>query len=43
MSAEGTCGVGIVLGAPPLVVGMGVVLVDCLEALQVAPSEVLKG
>ena len=43
MSAEGTCGVGCVRRAPPSVVGLGVVFVDGLEALQVAPSEVLGG
>ena len=43
VSAEGTFGVGSVWWALPLVVGLGVVLVDCLEALQVAPSEVLGG
>ena len=43
VSTEGTCGVGRVWGDPPSVVGLGVVLVDCLEALQVAPLEVLGG
>ena len=43
MSAEVTYGVGCVWVAPPLVVGLGVVLMDCLEALRVAPSEVLGG
>ena len=43
VSAEGTCGVGRVGGDPPSVVGLGVVLVECLEALRVAPSEVLGG
>ena len=43
VSAESTCGVGCVWGDPPLVVGLGVVLVECLEALRVAPSEVLGG
>ena len=43
VSTEGTCGVGCVWGSPTLVVFLGVVLVDCLEALWVAPSEVLGG
>ena len=43
VSAEGTCGLGCVWGDPRLVVGLGVVLVDCLEVLWAAPSEVLGG
>ena len=43
MSAEGACGVGCVWGALPSVVGLGVVLVDCLKVLQAAPLEVLGG
>ena len=43
MSAEGTCGVGRVWGAPPLVVVLGMVLVEYLEAMRVAPLEVLGG
>ena len=34
---------GLRLGDPPSVVGMGVVSVDGLEALRVAPSEVFGG
>ena len=43
VSEEGTCGVGRVWGAPHSVVDLGVVLVDCLEVLRVAPLEVLEG
>ena len=43
VSAEGTCRVGRVWGALPSVVCLGVVLVDCLEELWVAPSEALEG
>ena len=43
VSAEGTCGVVSVRVAPSSVVGLGVVLVDGLEVLRVAPSEVLGG
>ena len=43
MSSARTYGVGHVWGDPPLVLGLGVVLVDCFEAMQVAPSEVLGG
>ena len=39
----GTYGVSCVRGDPPLVVVLGVVLVNSLEALWVAPSEVLGG
>ena len=35
--------VGCVQGDPPSVVGLGVALVDGMEALWVAPSEVLGG
>ena len=43
MSTEGTCEVVCVRGDPPSVVGLGVSLVDGMEALWVAPSEVLGG
>ena len=39
----GTCGVGYMLGDPPLVVVLGVTLVDGMEALWVAPSDLLGG
>ena len=43
MSTGGTCGVGCVLGDPPLVVVLGVALVNGMKALWEAPSEVLGG
>ena len=43
MITEVTCGVGCVWVAPPSVVDLGVVLVDCLEVLWAAPLEVLGG
>ena len=43
MITGGTCGVVCVRGAPPSLVGLGVALVDFMEALWVAPLEVLGG
>ena len=43
MSAGGNYGVGCVWGAPSLVVGLGVALVDGMEALWVTTLEVIGG
>ena len=43
MSAGGNCGVGCVLGDPPLVVAQGVELVKGTEVLWAAPLEVRGG